>query len=124
MRTWSEMQRNTSVLGLTYLLISQGCRRRGVVSIAMTWRLTPQERDEAERVHGADPAAAKPSAKGAGTFDPDESLAAAQEAAGVAAEEEQVQPQKQGPTPAQRTAIQVGLCTTVLPSAKPCADAS
>ena len=61
-------------------------------------------------MHGADPAAAKPSAKGAGTFDPDESLAAAQEAAGVAAEEqEQVQPQKQGPTPAQRTAIQVSV---------------
>jgi hypothetical protein len=70
-----------------------------------------QERDEAERVHGADAAAAKPAAKGAaGTFDPDESLAAAQEAAGVAAEEQPSQPQQQkkGPTPAQRTAIQVG----------------
>jgi hypothetical protein len=75
----------------------------------MTGRSILQEREEAERVHGADPAAAKPSAKGAGTFDPDESLAAAQEAAGVAAEEEQVQPQKKGPTPAQRTAIQVGV---------------
>ena len=75
----------------------------------MTGRSILQEREEAERVHGADPAAAKPSAKGAGTFDPDESLAAAQEAAGVAAEDEQVQPQKTGPTPAQRTAIQVGV---------------
>lgn len=67
-------------------------------------------------MHGADPAAAKPPAKGAGTFDPDESLAAAQEAAGVAAEEEQVQPQKTGPTPAQRTAIQVGAWRRTSPS--------
>lgn len=65
-----------------------------------------QERQEAEQVHGGDPAAAKPAAK-AVTFDPDESLAAAQEAAGVAAEEQQARPQKAGPTPAQRTAIQV-----------------
>lgn len=72
-------------------------------------KVKQKEREEAERVHGADPAAAKPPAKGAGTFDPDESLAAAQEAAGVAAEEEQVQPQKTGPTPAQRTAIQAAI---------------
>jgi hypothetical protein len=85
----------------------------------MTWKSTLQEREEAERVHGADPAAAKPPAKGAGTFDPDESLAAAQEAAGVAAEEEQVQPQKTGPTPAQRTAIQVGVLHKSSPGRPP-----
>lgn len=68
--------------------------------------LPTQERQEAERVHGADAAVARPAAKTA-TFDPDECLAAAHEAAGVAAEEQQGAPVKKGPTPAQLTAIQV-----------------
>ncbi len=65
---------------------------------------TAQERQEATRVHGANAAQPAPAA----TFDPDESLAEAKEAAGVVAEEEPVAAApKKGPTPAQLTAIKV-----------------
>lgn len=55
-------------------------------------------------MHGANAAQPAPAA----TFDPDESLAEAKEAAGVVAEEEPVAAApKKGPTPAQLTAIKV-----------------
>lgn len=82
------------------------CRKLKVLDFR---KVKLQERQEAERVHGVDAGAAQPAAKAA-TFDPDESLAAAQEAAGIAAEEQQrEQAPKKGPTPAQLTAIKAAI---------------